>query len=306
MIIPLILHLAVLLVFSPLLLGIIGRTKAAFAGRSGPPLLQPYYDLWKLSQKGAVYSTTTNWIFRAAPMVGMASILIASLLLPLGAFQAPVQFWGDAILFVYLFALARFFVILAALDTGSSFEGMGASREATFGCLSEITLFLDLTILALLSRSLSLSDMIGGSLWTSWFVVGPVLLLVVVSFFLVLLAENSRIPVDDPETHLELTMIHEVMVLDHGGIDLAYILYGQAVKLFLFGSILVSLVFTCRTRDIVTDTALFASGMVLFAVLIGVIESTMARLRLSRIPYFLVSAFIFSIFGLIVLLVKGH
>ncbi len=140
--IALLLHLIILFVFPPLLLGFIGKTKAFFAGRIGPPLLQPYFDLFKLMHKASVYSVTTNWIFRAAPMVSTAAILSAGILMPIAAFKPPVQFWGDMILFVYLFALARFVIILAALDTGSSFEGMGASREATFGCLSEITMFL--------------------------------------------------------------------------------------------------------------------------------------------------------------------
>jgi len=304
--VSLLLHLTILFVFPPLLLGFIGKTKAFFAGRIGPPLLQPYFDFFKLMRKASVYSVTTNWIFRAAPMVSTAAILAAGFMTPIAAFKPPVQFWGDIILFVYLFALARFVIILAALDTGSSFEGMGASREATFGCLSEITMFLNLTILALLSGSLSLSEIFLGGLSSSWLLVGPVLILVVVSFFLVLLVENSRIPIDDPDTHLELTMIHEVMVLDHSGADLGFILYGKAVKLFLFGSILVSIIFTFKTQDLLTDTALFIFEIIGLAIFIGVIESTMARLRLNKVPYLLFSAFIFSVIGFTVILVRGH
>jgi len=129
---------------------------------------------------------------------------------------------------------------------------------------------------------------------------------VVVSFFLILLVENSRIPVDDPETHLELTMIHEVMVLDHSGVDLAYILYGKAVKLFLFGTMLISIIITFKPRDFLIDTAFFIFEIIGFAILIGVIESTMARLRLNKVSFLLFSAFIFSIFGFIVILVRGH
>ena len=239
-------------------------------------------------------------------MVSTAAILSAGILMPIAAFKPPIQFWGDMILFVYLFALARFVIILAALDTGSSFEGMGASREATFGCLSEITMFLNLTILALLSRSLSLSEIFLGGLSSSWLVVGPVLILVVVSFFLVLLVENSRIPIDDPDTHLELTMIHEVMVLDHSGVDLAYILYGKAVKLFLFGTLLVSIIFTSKTEDLLIDTGFFILEIIGFALLIGIVESTMARLRLNKVSYLLFSAFIFSIIGFIIILVRSH
>ena len=302
----LLLHLTILFVFPPLLLGVIGKTKAFFAGRIGPPLLQPYFDLFKLMRQAPVYSVTTNWIFRAAPMVSTAAILSAGILMPIAAFKPLVQFWGDMILFVYLFALARFVIILAALDTGSSFEGMGASREATFGCLSEITIFLNLTILALLSRNLSLSEIFLGGLSSSWLLVGPVLILVVVSFFLILLVENSRIPVDDPDTHLELTMIHEVMVLDHSGVDLGFILYGKAVKFFLFSSMLVSIIITFKTQDFLIDTFLFILEIIGVAFFVGVVESTMARLRLNKVPYLLFSAFIFSIFGFIVILVRGH
>jgi formate hydrogenlyase subunit 4 len=252
------------------------------------------------------YSVTTNWIFRAAPMVSTAAILAAGFMMPIAAVKPPVQFEGDIILFVYLFALARFVIILAALDTGSSFEGIGASREATFGCLSEIPMFLNFAILALLSRSLSLSEIFLGGLSSSWFLVGPVLILVVVSFFLVLLVENSRIPIDDPDTHLELTMIHEVMVLDHSGVDLAYILYGKAVKLFLFEAVLVSIIFTFKTGDLLIDTGFFILEIIGLALLIGTVESTMARLRLNKVSYLLFSAFIFSIIGFIIILVRGH
>lgn len=302
----LLLHLTILFVFPPLLLGIIGKTKAFFGGRQGAPLLQPYFDLFKLMHKASVYSVTTNWIFRATPMVSLAAILAAGIMMPIAALKPPVQFWGDMVLFVYLFALARFVIILAALDTGSSFEGMGASREATFGCLSEITMFLNLTILALLSGKLSLSGIFLGGLTSSWFQVGPVLILVVVSFFLILLVENSRIPIDDPDTHLELTMIHEVMVLDHSGIDLAYILYGKAIKLFLFGALLVSVIFTFKAQNFLIDMCLFIFEITGLSILIGVVESTMARLRLNKAPYLLFSAFVFSIIGFIVILVRGH
>ena len=298
-------HLTLILVLSPYLLGVIGKTKAFFAGRWGAPLFQPYYDIAKLLRKGCVYSTTTTWIFRAAPMIALAAILVSGLLMPMGGLKAPLQFWGDIILFAYLFGLARFFIILAALDTGSSFEGMGASREATFSCLSEVALFLIFTVLALISKSLSLSGMIGEGISLSWHVIGPALILVVISFFLILLCENSRLPVDDPATHLELTMIHEVMVLDHSGVDFAYILYGSAAKLFVLGSLLISVIFPVKSQNIFMDIAIYFSGMTGLAVVIGIIESAMARLRLNRVPYLLISAVILAIFALIITLVRG-
>ena len=152
------LHLALLLVVPPLVLGVIQKTKAWFAGRSGPPLLQPYFDLWKLLRKGAVYSRTTTWLFRAGPIVSLATALCAGLVLPLAGTSSPLGFSGDVILFVYLFGLGRFFTMAAALDTGSSFEGMGASREATFSAFAEPALLLCLAILCVPARSVSLGD----------------------------------------------------------------------------------------------------------------------------------------------------
>src|SRR3989338_6315650 len=174
--IGILIHISIVIIVSHLLLGIIGKTKAVFAGRWGPPLLQPYYDIGKLFRKGNVYSTTTTWIFQAAPIIAMAAILVSSILIPLGSLKAPFPFWGDIILFAGLYALARFFIMIAALDTGSSFEGMGASREAAFSCLAEVVLFLDFIILALLSKGLVLSEMIEGSILSSWPLFGPVLL----------------------------------------------------------------------------------------------------------------------------------
>ena len=306
MILSLCIHWAIILFFSPLLLGIIGKIKAFFAGRWGSPLLQSYYDLAKLFRKNCVYSVTTTWIFRGAPIVSMAAILTAGTFIPMGALKAPVQFWGDALLFASLLALARFFMVLAALDTGSSFEGMGASREMTFSCIAELTLFLNFVVLALFSRSFSLSEMIAGNASYSWQFVGPVLLLVVVSYFLILLVETSRIPVDDPNTHLELTMIHEVMVLDHSGPDFGFILYGSAIKLFILGSLWVSLVTPFQTQYPWMNMLLFASGMIGLAVVIGIIESGMARLRLNRVPYLLIGTFVLALLGFIIALMRGH
>src|SRR5260370_5878396 len=156
-------QVVVTVVLPPLVLGVITKTKAAIAGRVGPPLLQPYYDLVKLAQKGSVFSTTTTWVFRASPVVGIATALLASLLVPLGGHDAPISFTGDLILFVYLFGLARFFTVSAALDTGSAFEGMGGAREVTFSCLAEPALLLGLMVLAKGSQSLSLTTLLGAS-----------------------------------------------------------------------------------------------------------------------------------------------
>lgn len=296
------LHLLLLFALSPLLLGVIGKTKALFAGRIGPPFLQSYYDIWKLFGKGLVISRTTTWVFRAGPVLSLAVPVLGALMVPFGAIGAPLSFAGDLILFVYLFGLSRFFTASAALDTGSSFEGMGAAREVTFSCLAEPTVFFCFIVLARLSGSLSLNTMFGQALNAGWQSAGPSLILVLACLFVVVLVENCRIPFDDPNTHLELTMIHEVMVLDHSGPDFGMILYGAAMKLFVLGALVIRLVFPGSTGNVLFDTLLFSGGMLLLAVVIGVVESTMARLRLLRVPQLLVGTMLLSFFSLILLL----
>jgi formate hydrogenlyase subunit 4 len=227
--------------------------------------------------------------------------LLAALLIPLGDRAAPVSFEGDLVLFAYLLGLGRFFTVSAALDTGSAFEGMGGAREATFSCLTEPALFLCLLVLVRLSGSLSLTGMLGPSLAASWLHAAASLITVVVSLLIVVLAENSRIPFDDPNTHLELTMIHEVMVLDHGGPALGMILYGAAIKLFVLGAIVVRIAVPYDGTDPWSGRAVFVGGMLLLAVVIGVVESVMARLRLLQVPSLLVAACVLSAFGVVLL-----
>jgi len=291
-------HVFAVLTMPLLLVGVITKTKAAFAGRVGPPVWQPYYDVTKLMRKGSVFSKTTTWVFRAGPVVGLVTALAAAALLPLGGHAAPLSFEGDLILFAYLFGLGRFFTMAAALDTGSAFEGMGAAREATFACLAEPALFFGLIVLARFSGSLSLTAMMGSTLADEWHRGGASLVLVIVSLFIVLLAENSRIPVDDPTTHLELTMIHEVMVLDHGGPALGLIEYGAAVKLFVFGALVVRIAVP-YSADPWLAWGVFAACMLALAVTIGVVESIMARLRLVQVPVLLVAACLLSAFGIV-------
>src|SRR5262249_43211030 len=198
---------ALALAGAPLLLGVTNRTKAIFAGRAGPPLLQPYYDLGKLLRKGAVYSQTTTWVFRAGPVIGLAAVLVATALLPFAGCRAPLSFPGDLVFFAYLLALARLATVLAALDTGSSFEGMGASREVLFSTLAEPSLLLALAAVARQTGGLSLSDIHLALSATAGGHSALLLYLAAVVLGVVFLTENSRIPVDDPNTHLELTMI---------------------------------------------------------------------------------------------------
>jgi formate hydrogenlyase subunit 4 len=292
-------HILVALTLPPLLLGVIAKTKALFAGRVGPPVFQPYFDLIKLFQKGSVFSTATSWVFMAGPVVGLATSAIALLMVPFVDGSAPISFTGDLILLAYLLGLGRFFTASAALDTGSTFEGMGAAREVTFACLAEPALFLGLLVLAKLSGSLQLAGMLGGSLASAWFTSSASLALVLLGWFIVLLVENSRIPFDDPNTHLELTMIHEVMVLDHGGPALGMVLYGAAFKLFVFGALVVRLAFPLATGSAWLDWGVFVGGMLTMAVVVGITESTMARLRLTQVPVLLVAASLLSAFGVI-------
>jgi formate hydrogenlyase subunit 4 len=283
-------------------LGVIGRVKARVAGREGPPLLQPYLDLLRLLGKRTVYSRTTTWVFRAGPVVGLAAVLAAGLLLPLGGPDATISFAGDFVLLAALLGLARFATVLAALDTGSSFEGMGAAREVTFSALAEPALFLGLVSLVRSTGGMELAQLLGGGLAASWRADGPALLLVALAFFVVALAENARIPVDDPATHLELTMIHEVMVLDHAGPDLAMIQYGAALKLYLFGALVVELLLGARLLEPWAALAAFGLGQLAFAAAIGLVESGMARLRLPRVPQFLIGASVLSAFALVLVL----
>lgn len=288
-----------ILVVSPFLFGVINRTKAFFSGRKGSPLLQLYYDIFKLLRKGAVYSGTTTLFFITGPIVSFSAIIIASLLIPFAGYTAIISFDGDIVLFVYLLGLARFFTVLAALDTGSSFEGMGASREVQFAMFAEPALFLSLAVLARVTGHISLSDIFSNDSMSSWVTYDPLIILVLGAIFIVFLAENSRIPVDDPNTHLELTMIHEVMVLDHGGVDLAYIMYGAAIKFWLLGTLMVGILLKGYSHGWIFDSAIFVLVMILLAVIVGIVESTLARLRLLKVPHFLIVALALSLVALI-------
>lgn len=285
-----VIHVILALVISPLLLGIINRTKAKFAGRKGQPLLQPYYDLIKLLKKGSVYSTTSTWVFRLGPVAGLGAIIISIMIIPSGGIGGMLSFSGDFIMMAYVLGLARFVTVIAAMDTGSAFEGMGASREMQFAVIAEVVLILGLAVLAIGTGEISLSGIYSGLWANNSSPLGPAAFLVAFAFLIVLLTENARIPVDDPNTHLELTMIHEVMVLDHGGVDLAFIQYGASLKLWLFSALLVGIAVPIRTGSIFTDMTINIIGIFAATVLVGVIESCMARLRLLHVPQMLIVA----------------
>jgi formate hydrogenlyase subunit 4 len=302
-VLALLVHFTLLLALPPLLLGVINKTKAWFAGRRGPPLLQPYYDLSRLSRKEMVFSRTTTWVFRAGPVISVTAVLLAGCLTPFGAFDAPVRFTGDLVLFVYLMALGRFFTTAAALDTGSAFEGMGAAREVSFACLAEAALFMAFVVLVRFSGSLSLTPMFHAPMTAPLQgLPAAAIFLVAVALFVVLLAENSRMPVDDPNTHLELTMIHEVMVLDHSGPLFGLVLYGAAVKLFLFSALILHLAAPFTLGNPLLDWPLFVGGVGAIAVGIGIVESVMARLRLRYVPSLLTASAVLCVFGFVLTL----
>jgi formate hydrogenlyase subunit 4 len=257
-------YLLYLIVAPFLFAGLIQRVKAIWAGRKGAPLLQPLYDWIKLLRKGEVVSSVASFVFRIGGSVYLASVLTASLLIAFPRHQAFLSFAGDFVLFAYLLGLGRFFLVISAMDTGSPFEGMGASREVTFAALVEPAFFILVGSLALLTRHTSFATIFAGLDANAEYAL-LVKGLGILALFIMLLVEGSRVPVDDPNTHLELTMIHEVMVLDHSGPNLAYILYGTHLKMLLIA--------------------------------VGRVESWMARTRMSHNPQFI---FVMSALALIV------
>jgi formate hydrogenlyase subunit 4 len=230
-------------------------------------------------------------------VAGVVTAVLAACLLPLDGRGAVLWFSGDFVAFAGLLALGRFTLVLAALDTGSSFEGMGASRDASVASLVEPALFLCFVVLILATGQRSLSRMLGAPL-------APALAMVAVSLFFVLLAEASRVPVDDPATHLELTMIHEVAVLDYSGPDLALLLYGGALRMGLFAALPVSVLVSRTGLAAPLALAVLVAGTVAVAVAVGVVESSMARLRLSRVPQFLIAASVLASLGVILQLLS--
>lgn len=283
--------------------GIILRTKSITSGRRGPGVLQPVKDVIKLFRKGTIYSETTSIIFRTAPVISFSSVLMACLVIPFGSSRGIVSFDGDFIFFAYILALGKFFGIISSMDTGSSFEGMGASREALFSMLAEPAFFVLIGSFALLTGNTSFYNIfislhLGSSIT---YTLGGL-----ASFVLIMIAmiENSRMPVDDPKTHLELTMIHEVMILDNSGFDLGLILSTGYLKFTMYGAIIAN--FFIGGLSLIWAIPLFLLIQILFAVTAGLIESFMARFRMSHNPQFILalSSVSFLIF-LGVLLVLG-
>jgi formate hydrogenlyase subunit 4 len=227
---------------------------------------------------------------------------VASLLVPLDGRSALIRFSGDAVAFAYVLALGRFSLVLGALDTGSSFEGMGGSREVTVASLVELGLFVSFAALSLTTRDLTLTGMFGLPLAERWAAAAPALAMIAASLFALLLAECARVPVDDPATHLELTMIHEVMVLDHSGPDLALILYASSLKFALLGALVVRVLVPSANLSLAANHGALLLGLLGIGVAVGIIESTMARLRLPRVPLYVAGSSALGVLGLVLLL----
>jgi len=292
--------LAIVILTAPLFPGMILKVKAFFAGKQGPPLLIKYFTLAKLLRKGSVYSTSSTFVFKLGPIVSFATSVTVLLFFPFAGTSSLISFHGDVIVLFYILGIGRFFTIVAALDTASPFEGMGAAREAFFSLLAELTVFTVLILFYRLNGSLSLAEYFTGDMPLSLLgSSGALLLLVIVSMFMVLLVENSRVPVDDPATHLELTMIHEVMILDHSGPDLALIELGAFYKLYFYASFIVSLFFPFTSLQGVVAWLAFAAMLVVVYGAIGLTESITARFRMNLVPKFILTSFALAFFAAI-------
>ncbi len=299
-------HLGILLALSPFIVGLIRKVKARLQCRVGAGVLQPYADLAKQFRKQPVVSSTTSWIFTATPYILFASTLAAGLLVPVFVSQTPLNFAGNIIALVYLLALGTFFLILAGLDAGSPFGGMGSSREAIVASLTEPAMILSIFAIALTAGSTNLSTIVHKTALLEGIVMAPPPhLMAFAALFIVALAETGRVPVDNPATHLELTMIHEAMALEYSGRYLALVEWAAGIRLLVFLTLIANVfapwgIATSVTPwSIVLGLAVYVVKVSGLAVVIGVIESMFAKLRLFRVPELLGAAFILSLLALV-------
>lgn len=295
--------LILIIITSFLFMGVVVRTKSIFSGRKGPGLLQPMKDILRLLKKGSVYSRTTSIIFKLAPTVYFASVLMAILMVPIGNNHGLISFKGDFVMFAYLLALGKFMNIIAALDTGSSFEGMGSSRESLYSMLAEPAFFIIIGSFTLLTGQTSFSD-IFSQLHFGSYISYLLAILATIVIVLISMVENSRMPFDDPKTHLELTMVHEVMILDNSGFDLGMILYTTNLKFAMYGALIANLFI--GFLPVYFTIPIFLGIQMIFAVAVGTIESFMARYRMGHNPQnilILTSVALLVFFG--VLIIKG-
>lgn len=307
-----VLQVFVILALAPLLSGVIKKTKAFFQVRRGAGIFQPYYDIAKLFRKDSVVSQNASWLFNAAPVIAFASLLTAGLLVPIFITNMPFGFAGDLIAVIYLFALARFFIALAALDTGSSFGGMGSSREMFIACLVEPALMLSIFAIALNAGSTNLGYISQAVSSQGFNAVSPYHLLAFVALFIVAIAETGRIPVDNPATHLELTMIHEAMVLEYSGKQLAIVEIGAMVKQLLVFSLLANIFLpwgiasSMSIAGIATALMVYLIKIVILGVFMAMVETSTAKWRLFRLPDLLSISLMLSFLSLVsFIIIKG-
>jgi formate hydrogenlyase subunit 4 len=298
------LSLIFILVASLFFTGIIIRIKSITSGRKGPGIMQPIKDVVRLFKKSSVYSETTSFVFQMAPVIYFSSVMMAILIVPLGSTKGVISFDGDFVFFAYLLALGKFFSIISAMDTGSSFEGMGASREALYSMFAEPAFFILMGSFALLTGHTSFFD-IFASLHLGSYITYALGIMAAFVMIMIAMVENSRMPMDDPKTHLELTMVHEVMILDNSGFDLGLILSAGYLKFAMYGAIITN--FFIGGLSLHLAIIVFVITQVSFAVIIGLIESFMARFRMSHNAQFIfalssVSLLIF--FGVLLVLGK--
>ncbi|MFO0815786.1 MAG: NADH-quinone oxidoreductase subunit H [Gemmatales bacterium] len=295
-------YLIITLIAPIFMVGMINRVKSIWAGRRGPNLNQLWYDLLRLLRKTPVYSQDTSWIFPYAPLVVLSITICASLLTPVLPGYAVLAFPGDFIVFAYLLGLGRVAMMLGALDTASAFEGMGASREATYSAITEPVLLLAVATLGCLNNTMTFQDLVAAGSRTD--IDLAVRFAIVMGLFVVLLIESSRVPADDPATHLELTMVHEVMILDHSGPELAIMQYASAMKMTLFALVISAVInpFDSAGSGSLPILGMAATLVLLVAIagIVGIIESLVARLRFRALPMFVLSAFVVVSIALVV------
>jgi formate hydrogenlyase subunit 4 len=285
-------------------MGFVVRTKSIASGRKGPGVFQPMKDIIRLWKKGSVYSKTTSFIFQIAPTAYFTSVIMAILMIPHGNNPGLISFDGDFVLFAYILTFGKFLMIISALDTGSSFEGMGASREALFSMLVEPAFFILMGSFALLTGHTSFHSIFSMLHYGSniSYMLG---VLASIVFVLIAMIENSRMPVDDPKTHLELTMIHEVMILDNSGFDLGVIMFTTHLKFAMYGAMISNFFIGMLPLEI--SIPMFLVIQAGFAIAVGLIESFMARFRMGHNPQFifiLTSVSLLIFFGVLLVLGK--
>lgn len=290
---------------APLLMGSVRKLKARLQGRRGPSVFQPYRDLRKLLAKEAVISENTSWIFRFTPYLVASVMLLSALLVPMLSTRTPLGFIGNIIVLMYLLLLATFFLALAGLDAGSAFGGMGSSREMIIAALAEPTVMIAIFAIALRVGSTSLDEIVRRGADDSLLLLNPGHLLAFVAFFIVALAETGRLPIDNPSTHLELTMIHEAMILEYSGRHLALIEWAAAMKLLLFLALLSNLFFpwgVASTLEPVPVAIAFAALVLKIGTLaaaVAILETSIAKLRLFRVPELLSGSFTLALLAVI-------